>query len=145
MQARQHYSAVFFVPTSVANLDRERSCGGGDRAGRVDGRHGGKSYCGGGCNNKIFSFNMLRVPYTQYRFLSRVACFWSCSCLQKTMKFLTKGGIDCTSRSLLGTFILCAGTHWSNCRSMMTVLLISSYIVCIHTCTAAFVVHSVYR
>ena len=25
----------------------------------------------------------LRVPYTQYGFLSRVACFWSCSCLQK--------------------------------------------------------------
>ena len=28
---------------------------------------------------------------------------------------------------------------------MITVLLISSYIVCIHVCTAAFVVHNVYR
>ena len=47
----------------------------------------------------------------------------------KKMKFLTKGGIHCISRSSLGTFILCAGTHWSNGRSMMTtVLLISSYI-----------------
>ena len=27
----------------------------------------------------------------------------------------------------------------------MTVLLISSYIVCIHACTAAFIVHIVYR
>ena len=75
MQARQHYSAVFFVPTSVANLDRERSCGGGDRAGRVDDRHGGESYCGGGYNNKIFSFNMLRVPYTQYRFYLELHVF----------------------------------------------------------------------
>ena len=32
----------------------------------------------------------LRVPYTQYGFLSRVACFWSCSCSQKKMKFLSK-------------------------------------------------------
>ena len=32
----------------------------------------------------------------------------------KKMKFLTKGGIHCISRSSLGTFILCAGTHWSN-------------------------------
>ena len=37
---------------------------------------------------------MTLVPYTQYGFLSRVACFWSCSCLQKKMlKFFTKGGI----------------------------------------------------
>ena len=28
----------------------------------------------------------------------------------KEMKFLTKGGIDCISRSSLGTFILCAGS-----------------------------------
>ena len=64
------------------------------------------------------------------------------------MKFLTKGGIHCISRSSLGTFILCAGAHWSNCRNMMTVLLISSCIVCraIHIiCTAAFIVHDVYR
>ena len=26
---------------------------------------------------------LLRVPYTQHGFLSRVACFWSCSCSQK--------------------------------------------------------------
>ena len=32
----------------------------------------------------------------------------------KKMKFLTKGGIHCISRSSLGTFISCAGTHWSN-------------------------------
>ena len=32
----------------------------------------------------------------------------------KNMKFFTKGGIPCISRSSLGTFILCAGTHWSN-------------------------------
>ena len=65
----------------------------------------------------------------------------------KKMKFLTKGGIHCISRSSLGTFILCAGTHWSNWRSMVTVLLISSYIVCrtIHTFNAAFKVHNVYR
>ena len=65
----------------------------------------------------------------------------------KKMKFLTKGGIHCISRSSLGTFILCAGTHWSNWRSMMTVLLILSYIVfrVIHICTAAFIVHNVYR
>ena len=25
-----------------------------------------------------------------------------------------KGGIHCISRSSQGTFILCAGTHWSN-------------------------------
>ena len=25
----------------------------------------------------------LEVPYTQYGFLSRVVCFWSCSCSQK--------------------------------------------------------------
>ena len=63
----------------------------------------------------------------------------------KKMKFLTKGGIYRISRSSLGTFILCAGTHWSNLRSMTTMLLISSYIVCraIHICTAAFIVHSV--
>ena len=29
----------------------------------------------------------------------------------KNMKFLTEGGINCISRSSLGTFILCAGTH----------------------------------
>ena len=54
----------------------------------------------------------------------------------KNMQFLTKGGIHCISRSSLGPFILCAGTHWSNRRSMMTVLLILSYLVCraIHTC-----------
>ena len=65
----------------------------------------------------------------------------------KKMKFLTKGGIHCISRSSLGTFISCAGTHWSNGRSMMTVLLISPYIVyrAIHICTAAFIVHNVYR
>ena len=34
--------------------------------------------------------------------------------VRKNMKFLTKGGIHCISRSSLGTFILCAGTHWSN-------------------------------
>ena len=32
----------------------------------------------------------------------------------KNMKFLTKGGIHCISRSSLGTFILRAGTHWLN-------------------------------
>ena len=32
----------------------------------------------------------------------------------KKRKFLTKGGIHCISRSSLDTFILCAGTHWSN-------------------------------
>ena len=65
----------------------------------------------------------------------------------KNMKFLTKVGIRCIFRPSLGTFILCAGTHWSNRRSVMTVLLISSYIVCraIHICTAAFIVHNVYR
>ena len=31
----------------------------------------------------IFSRSCLRVPYTQYGFLARVACFWSCSCSQK--------------------------------------------------------------
>ena len=64
----------------------------------------------------------------------------------KKMKFLNKGGIRCISRSSLGTFVLCAGTHWSN-WGMMTVLLILSYIVsrAIHICTAAFIVHNVYR
>ena len=58
-----------------------------------------------------------------------------------------RAGFIVFPRSSLGTFILCASTHWSNSRSMMTVLLISSYIVCraIHVCTAAFIVHiSVY-
>ena len=32
----------------------------------------------------------------------------------KNIKFSTKGGIHCISRSSLGTFILYAGTHWSN-------------------------------
>ena len=41
---------------SVVTLDTEHGCYGGDRADRADGRHGGESYCGGGCNNKIFSF-----------------------------------------------------------------------------------------
>ena len=63
MQARRHYSAVFFVPMSVANLDRENSCCGGDRADRADGGHGGKSHYGGGCNSKIFSFNTLTSAY----------------------------------------------------------------------------------
>ena len=27
---------------------------------------------------------------------------------------ILKGGIHCISRSSLGTFILCAGTHWAN-------------------------------
>ena len=64
----------------------------------------------------------------------------------KNMKFLTKGDIHCISRSSLSTLVLCAGTRWSNWRSMMRVLLISSYIVCraIHLCTAAFIVHDVY-
>ena len=39
---------------------------------------------------------------------------WELFLLAKKMKFLTKGGIHCISRSSLGTFILCAGTHWSN-------------------------------
>ena len=62
----------------------------------------------------------------------------------KKMKFLTKSGIHCIYGPSLGTFILCAGTQ-SNGRSMMTVLLILSYIVCLHICTAAFIVHNVYR
>ena len=57
MQARRHYSAVFFVPMSVANLDRQHSCYRSDRADRADGGHGGESHYGGGCNGKIFSFN----------------------------------------------------------------------------------------
>ena len=34
--------------------------------------------------------------------------------VRKKMEFLIKGGIHCISRSSLGTFILCVGTHWSN-------------------------------
>ena len=34
--------------------------------------------------------------------------------VRKKKKKMTKGGIHCISRSSLGTFILCAGTHWSN-------------------------------
>ena len=33
---------------------------------------------------------------------------------KKKMKFLTGRDIHCISRSSLGTFILCAGIHWSN-------------------------------
>ena len=32
----------------------------------------------------------------------------------KKYEIFTKGGIDSISRSSLDTFILCAGTHWSN-------------------------------
>ena len=32
---------------------------------------------------QICIITTLRVPYTQYGFLSRAACFWSCSCSQK--------------------------------------------------------------
>ena len=62
----------------------------------------------------IVVFFTLRVPCTQNGLLSRVKCFWSCSCSQKKMKFWTKSGIHCISRSSIGAFILCAGTHWSN-------------------------------
>ena len=55
----------------------------------------------------------LRVPYTQYGFLSS-CMFLELFLFAKKMKFLTKGGIHCISRSSLGTLILCAGTHWSN-------------------------------
>ena len=34
----------------------------------------------------------LRVPFTKYGFLSRVACFWSCSCSQKRIIFLLRAG-----------------------------------------------------
>ena len=47
------------------------------------------------CTNDIVS---CAVYSTQYGFLSRVACFGSCSCSQKKMKFLTKGGIHCISQ-----------------------------------------------
>ena len=37
------------------------------------------------------TYSFSRVPYTQYGFLCRAACFWSCSCSRKK-KNLTKGG-----------------------------------------------------
>ena len=61
------------------------------------------------------------------------------------MILLTRGGIHCIARFSFGTYIFCAGTHWSGSWSMVTVLLISSYIECIHICIAAFIVHFVYR
>ena len=72
----------------------------------------------------------MRLPYTSYEVLSKSWMFLELFLFAKNMKFLTKGGSDCISRSSRGTFILCAGYHWSNWRSMITVLLISWYIVC---------------
>ena len=65
----------------------------------------------------------------------------------KKMKFLTKGGIHCISQVFPWPF------YFMREHSLVeltehddAVLLISSYIVCIHICTAAFIVHiSVYR
>ena len=68
----------------------------------------------------------LRVLYTVLFFI-KSWMFLELFLFAKKMKFSTKGGIYCISRSSLGTFILCAGTHWSNWRSMVTVLLILSY------------------
>ena len=71
----------------------------------------------------------LRVPYTLYGFLSVFACLWGCSCSQKRWNSWLRAGFIVFPRSSLGTFVLCASTHWSNWRSMMTVLLISWFIV----------------
>ena len=64
----------------------------------------------------------------------------------KNMKFLTKGGIHCISQVFPWHF------YFMRERSLVeltehddAVLLISSYIVCIHICTAAFIHISVYR
>ena len=51
--------------------------------------------------------------YTVWIFISS-CMFLELFLFAKNMKFLTKGGIHCISRSTLGAFILCAGTHWSN-------------------------------
>ena len=60
--------------------------------------------------------------------------------IAKYMKYLTKGGIICISRSFRGTFFLCAGPHWSNVRSMITnraaddVMVHSMYIIYMCLC-----------
>ena len=48
------------------------------------------------------------------RFFIKSWVFWELVLFAKKMKFLTRGGVHCISRSYFGTFILCAGTHWSN-------------------------------
>ena len=65
----------------------------------------------------------------------------------KKMKFLTKGGIHCISQVFPWHFyFMCEHSLVKLTEHDDRVLLISSYIVCIHICTAAFIVHiSVYR
>ena len=58
-------------------------------------------------------------------FLSTSGAFLELFLFAKTMILLRKGGIHCNSGSSLDTFIFFEGTHWSNLRSMTTVLLIS--------------------
>ena len=75
----------------------------------------------GSGNNRV-DCNLKVALYTVWIF---ICIFMSLRVFRfaKNMKFLTKGGIHCISRSFLGTFILCVGTHWC----MMTVLLISLF------------------
>ena len=68
--------------------------------------------------------------------------------LSKKMKFLTKGGIHCIPQVFpwhfyfMREYSLVELTEHDDSAAK----LISSYIVCIHKCTAAFIVHiSVYR
>ena len=61
---------------------------------------------------------------------------------------MTEGGIHCCiSRSSLGTFILCAGTHslvelTEHDDSAADIILVCR---AIQICAAAFIVHNVYR
>ena len=77
-----------------------------------------------------------RVPYTLYDFFIKNWMFLELFLFAKKMKFLTKGRIHYILRSSLGTSIVCAGTHWSNWRTMIPVLLIPWYIVytCMYCC-----------
>ena len=52
--------------------------------------------------------------YTGWIFICICMSLRGCPGSQKNMKFLTKDGIHSISRYFLGTFILCAVTHWLN-------------------------------
>ena len=70
---------------------------------------------GRGFNESINIPVSLKVPYTRYVWIFiKGWMFLELFLFAKKMKFLTKGRIHCISGSFLGTFILCAGTHWSN-------------------------------
>ena len=80
--------------------------------------------------------------YRKYDVLSRVECFWSCSCSLKKMKFLTRGGIICISRSSPWHFYFKRGhsldelTEHDNSADIMVDIM--------YVCTAAFSVHNMY-